>query len=285
MFRLAAPSFQAPRATPGTLSATWIGHATLLLQVGDKNILTDPMFGERASPVSFAGPRRWVSPGVALADLPPVDVVLLSHNHYDHLHVGSIRALANRWPDAQWFVPLDVDRLVGRAGVAAVTVMDWWDGAVCDGLDIMATPAQHFSSRTHADRDRTLWCGFTISTDQFSVYFAGDTGYFPEFGKIADRSGPFDLALLPIGAYEPRWFMRPVHMNPEEAVRAFVDIGGRAGGIMGGIHWGTFKLTDEPMDEPPRRARAAWAGAELPEERLWIPRHGETKYVSADDKG
>lgn len=148
--------------------------------------------------------------------------------------------------------------------------------ATVDDLTITATPAQHFSARGITDRNRTLWCGFAVTTPRHRTYFAGDTGYYPEFRLIAERCGPFDLALLPIGAYEPRWFMQPVHMNPDEAVRAFLDLGGREHGVMGAIHWGTFKLTDEPMDEPPLRTRAAWAAAGLPGERLWVPQHGET---------
>jgi N-acyl-phosphatidylethanolamine-hydrolysing phospholipase D len=276
VFERAAPAFRAPRAPTDVSSATWIGHAATLLQIGGRNVLTDPMFGDRASPVSFAGPRRWVPPGIALNALPPIDVVLLSHNHYDHLHVGSVRALATRWPDAAWFVPTGVATIVRQAGVKVVRELDWWDVASHDGLTITATPAQHFSARGLTDRNRTLWCGFAVAAAHHRIYFAGDTGYHPDFAVIAERCAPFDLALLPIGAYEPRWFMQPVHMNPEEAVSAFTDLGGRDSGVMGAIHWGTFKLTDEPMDEPPRRVRDAWTAAGLPEKRLWVPRHGET---------
>lgn len=275
-FRRVTPAFRAPRAPNDVLSATWIGHAAVLLQIGGRNVLTDPMFGERASPVGFAGPRRWVPPGIAVGALPPIDAVLLSHNHYDHLHLGSVRELGARWPDARWLVPIGLGRTIRRAGVSHVSELEWWEAAAVDGLTITATPAQHFSARGFTDRNRSLWCGFAIATESGRVYFAGDTGYHPEFVRIGERCGPFDLALLPIGAYQPRWFMRPVHMNPEEAVQAFIDVGGTEGGVMGAMHWGTFKLTDEPMDEPPRRARAAWAAADLPERRLWVPRHGET---------
>jgi N-acyl-phosphatidylethanolamine-hydrolysing phospholipase D len=284
VFPRVGPEFHTPCAPADTLTVTWIGHATLLIQIGGKNVLTDPMFGDRASPVRFAGPRRWVAPGVALAALPPLDAVLLSHNHYDHLDRDSVRALCGRFPATPWVTPLGLGSMLKRTGVREGREIDWWDSVTLNGLTVTATPARHFSSRNHFDRDRSLWSGFAISGGPHRVYFAGDTGYHPEFGRIAERLGRFDAALLPIGAYEPRWLMRPVHLNPEEAVQAFVDLGGRTGGVMTGIHWGTFKLTDEPMDEPPVRTRAAWSAAGLPPERLWIPRHGETRVLSWNGK-
>ena len=279
VFRRVEPSFRAPRAPDHVLTVTWIGHAATLLQVGGRNLLTDPMFGERASPFAFVGPRRWVAPGVALEALPPIDAVLLSHNHYDHLDLGSARSLAGRFPDAPWVVPVGLGATVRGAGVRVAHELDWWEVAELGEMTVTATPARHFSARGLRDRNRSLWCGLAVAAGGRRVLFGGDTGYHADFTRIGHRLGPFDLILLPIGAYEPRWFMRPVHMNPEEAVRAFVDLGGGRGGIMGAIHWGTFKLTDEPMDEPPRRAVAAWEAAGLPPERLWIPLHGETREV------
>lgn len=264
------------------LAVTWIGHAAVLLQIAGSNLLMDPMFGERASPVGFAGPRRWVPPGIAIDALPDVHVILLSHNHYDHLDAGSVRALARRFPAAEWLVPLGLVPLARSLGVGRITERDWWERHGTGPLEITATPAQHFSSRTPVDRNQTLWCGWTISGGGRRVFFAGDTAYHPAFGEIGRRLGPFDLQLLPIGAYQPRWLMRPVHMDPEEAVRAFRDAGDGSdpGGVMVPVHWGTFKLTDEPMDEPPRRVRAAWDAARLPAERLWLLRHGETRRAS-----
>jgi N-acyl-phosphatidylethanolamine-hydrolysing phospholipase D len=280
VFPVVASAFRAPRARADTLAVTWIGHATALVQVAGRNLLTDPMFGERASPMPIFGPRRWVSPGVALDGLPPIDVVLLSHNHYDHFDVGSVRRLAARHPDADWFVPLRLGRAVRACGVERVTELDWWERASAGEFAVTATPAQHFSARGPFDRNRTLWCGFAVQAGDRRIFFAGDTGYHPEFRRIGETLGPFDLALLPVGAYEPRWFMRPVHMNPEEAVRAFADLGGDTHDtMMAAIHWGTFKLTDEPMDEPPARTRAAWRKARLRDDLLWIPRHGETRRV------
>jgi N-acyl-phosphatidylethanolamine-hydrolysing phospholipase D len=278
-FPTVSPTFVAPRAPADQLTVTWIGHSATLIQIGGCNLLTDPMLGRRASPFPFAGPRRWVPPAVSVDALPPLDVVLVSHNHYDHLHRGSVRALAARFPTTPWIAPLGLAPLLRRWGVRETEELDWWDAASLAGLTITATPAQHFSARGPTDRNRTLWCGFTISTQTRRAYFVGDTGYHPHFGTIAERLGPFDLTLMPVGAYDPRWVMRPVHLDPDEAVRAFLDLGGGASGVMGAIHWGTFKLTDEPMDEPPRRTRAAWQDAGLPAERLWIPRHGETRAI------
>jgi len=266
---------------PASAAVTWIGHATTLVQIGGRNVLTDPMFGERASPLRHVGPKRWVRPGVALSALPPIHTVLLSHNHYDHLDVGSVRAIAARWPDAEWHVPLALGRTVRRMGVARVREHDWWDESTDGALTITATPAQHFSARTPFDRNRTLWSGWAVGGPGCRVYFAGDTGYHPAFGEIGRRCGPFDAVLLPVGAYEPRWFMRPVHMNPEEAVQAYADL--RSEAVMVPVHWGTFKLTDEPMDEPPRRTEAAWRAAGHPRERLWLLRHGETRVLSCPD--
>ena len=270
-----------PAADPRGVALTWIGHATALVQVGGRNVLTDPMFGDRASPLRHAGPRRWVPPGVPVVTLPPIHTVLLSHSHYDHLDAGSVRAIADRWPEAVWHVPLGLGDTVRRMGAVRVSEYDWWVSGEDGPLTVTATPAQHFSARTPFDRNRTLWCGWVVATPEWRVFFAGDTGYHPVFGEIGRQLGPFDVALLPVGAYEPRWFMRPVHMNPEEAVQAFDDLchPGTPEGVMVPIHWGTFKLTDEPMDEPPRRTRAAWAVSTRPPERLWLLRHGETRVL------
>jgi N-acyl-phosphatidylethanolamine-hydrolysing phospholipase D len=264
----------------GAVTVTWIGHATALVRLGGRTVLTDPMFGERASPVAFAGPRRRVRPGVPLAELPPVHTVVLSHNHYDHLDAPSVRRIARRWPEAQWHVPLRLARLLRALGVPRVVEQDWWQQETSGPLVVTATPAQHFSARTPFDRDRTLWSGWVIAAGGRRVFFAGDTGYHPAFGEIARRLGPFDVALLPIGAYEPRWFMRPAHMNPEEAVRAFGDLRHAAGArVLVPVHWGTFKLTDEPLDEPPQRTLAAWKAAALPPDALWLLRHGQTRIL------
>ena len=276
LFGRVAPSFVRPRASVSQLTVTWVGHSSLLVQLGGLNILTDPMWSERASPVRFAGPKRWVSPGIAFDELPPLDVVVQSHNHYDHLDDVTVRRLARAHPDAAWIMPLELGEFVRARGAHNVIELDWWQEHQVSSLRIAATPAQHFSARGFGDRGDTLWCGFALRAANGrgrSVYFAGDTGYHPEFQAIGERCGPFDLALLPIGAYEPRWFMRYLHMNPEEAVEAFRKLNAR---VMVPIHWGTFKLTDEAMDEPPRRAQAAWGAAALPAGGYRQLAHGET---------
>jgi len=274
VFARVPPSFAVPRAAPAQLTVTWVGHASLLIQLGGMNILADPMWSDRASPVSFAGPKRWVPPGVAFEQLPPLDIILQSHNHYDHLDGTTVRRLARTHSNATWVLPLDLGSFVRKRGVRGEVIeLDWWEERTLGPLRVAATPAMHFSSRGIGDRGDSLWCGFALGEPGRRVYFAGDTGFHPEFGAIGERYGPFDVALLPIGAYEPRWFMRYLHMNPEEAVEAFRAVNAR---IMVPIHWGTFKLTDEAMDEPPARARAAWLAAGLPSDGYRQLAHGET---------
>lgn len=275
-----------PRQSDGSLRATWIGHSTVLLQIGSMNVLTDPIWSERASPIKWAGPRRLVPPAIPLASLPPLDVIILSHDHYDHLDESTVRSLAESHPGARWVAPLGVGALLASLGVPQVVELDWWQSTIAAGTTITAVPAQHFSGRSLTGRDRTLWAGFAIAAGGWRVLFAGDTGYHPEFAEIGRRLGPFDLALLPIGAYSPRWFMRPVHMDAEEAVVAAMDLGAGAGvesPILLATHWGTFRLTDEPMDEPPRRVIDAWAARGLPADRCWVLREERTRLIPARD--
>jgi N-acyl-phosphatidylethanolamine-hydrolysing phospholipase D len=282
-FSSATPAFTRPRAGERALGATWVGHAATLLQLGALNVLTDPVWGERASPFRFVGPRRRVPPGIAFDDLPPIDLILVSHDHYDHLDRPTVRRLARRFPDARWAAPAGVGRWLRRAGAAAVSEHVWWDSERADDLTVSCVPARHFSGRTPWGRNRTLWCGWVVRAGGRAVFFAGDTAWHPEFAEIAHRFGPFDLALLPIGAYAPRWMMEPVHMEPEEAVQAYRQLVethealGHPPPSMLPIHWGTFRLTDEPLDEPPRRLAEAWRSAGLAPERLWLLRPGETR--------
>ncbi len=280
-FPTAVPRITHPRAAAETTTATWIGHSTVLLQVGGLNILTDPMWGERAFPVRWMGPRRVMEPALPLESLPPIDIVLLSHSHYDHLDKGTVKHLTRRHPGATWVTPLKLGRYVQGFGADAVVELDWWSAAEVRGVTIAGTPARHFSARRIGDRNKTLWSGFALTVGRRRIYFAGDTAYHPEFAQVGARHGPFDLVLMPIGAYDPRWFMHIVHVDPEEAVRAYTDLSSAHPGaplpLMLGIHWGTFRLTDEAMDEPPRRARDAWRAAALPDEKLWIARFGETR--------
>lgn len=290
-FPRATPKFFSPRAPAEALTVTWVGHASTLLQIGGLNLLTDPMWSERASPLRFIGPRRWVPPGIPLQDLPPIDAVLLSHNHYDHLDDRTVRHLARQHPGARWFAPLGIAEFLRARGVRHAYELEWWDETGFGDLALACVPAQHFSGRGLGDRNATLWCGWTIASGRYRAFFAGDTGYHPEFRPIAERHGPFDLYLMPVGAYEPRWFMKPAHMDPEEAVHAFLEMttvpdrpaSGRS--ILVPIHWGTFKLTDEAMDEPPKRTRRAWAAARLSDDDLWLLAHGETRALRPDEGG
>jgi N-acyl-phosphatidylethanolamine-hydrolysing phospholipase D len=272
-----------PRAARDELTLTWVGHSTFVVQVGGLNLLTDPMWSERAFPVQWMGPKRVVPPAVTLSGLPPLDAILLSHNHYDHLDAGTVRALAAAHPHARWLAPLGVGPILRRFGARKVLELDWWEETRLGDVAIGATPARHFSARRPGDRDRSLWCGWAVDAPAKRVFFAGDSAWHPDFSAIGDRFGPFHAALLPIGAYAPEWFMQPVHMNPEQAVRAYQALLGSRPGLPGRaalmvpMHWGTFQLTDEPMDEPPLRAAAAWRDAGLDPESLWIPAHGETR--------
>jgi L-ascorbate metabolism protein UlaG (beta-lactamase superfamily) len=225
---------------------TFIGHATFLIQTPLGNILTDPMYSERASPLSWVGPRRVRRPAVRFDDLPPISIVLLSHNHYDHLDLPTLRRLAARF-DPVVVTPLGNGSLVQSSGIRRVLELDWWQHTTAGDFDITLTPAQHFSARTPFDRNRALWGGFVLTIGDARISFAGDTAYGGFFKDIRARLGPIDLALLPIGAYEPRWFMQAAHMNPAEAVQAHLDLEVRQSI---GMHFGTIQLTTEGIDEP-----------------------------------
>ena len=277
-------SFDTPHAAPDAVTVTWVGHASFLVQLAGWNVLLDPVWSDRVSPVSFAGPKRLTPPGVPFDTLPPIDLVVLTHDHYDHLDAPTVRRIAERWPRAEWVAPLGVGARLRGFGARTVHERDWWDELTVGPIVLGCVPAQHFSGRGPTDRDRTLWCGWTLrprdGTAAPRVLYAGDTALHPEFGAIARRFGPFALALLPIGAYAPRWFMRPVHCDPDDAVAAYAAIAAAqapyAPPVFGAMHYGAFALADEPLDEPPRRTRAAWAAAGCDATRLWIPQRGET---------
>jgi L-ascorbate metabolism protein UlaG (beta-lactamase superfamily) len=218
------------------------------------------MYSQRAGPLNVVGPRRVRQPGVPFDDLPAISIVLLSHNHYDHCDLPTLRKLARR-DDPMVVTPLGNGALVRSAGIRRVEELDWWQDAKMSALPITLTPAQHFSARTPFDRNRALWGGFMLATGGVRIFFAGDTGYGPFFREVRQRLGPIDLALLPIGAYEPRWFMQPVHMNPAEAVQAHLDL--EASGSIG-MHFGTFRLTTEGIDEPLRALEEARRARSIP---------------------
>jgi N-acyl-phosphatidylethanolamine-hydrolysing phospholipase D len=284
-FPVAAPEIAYPRLPSDEATATWIGHSTGLLQLGTLNVITDPVFCQRAFPVQWLGPRRVMNPALSLEELPPLDVVLLSHNHYDHLDRSAVKHIARAHPQATWIVPLNLGAYIQRWGVRNIVELDWWQETSISSLRIRATPARHMSARRLGDRNSTLWCGFALETPDMRVFFAGDTAYHPEFVEVGGRYGPFDFVMIPIGAYEPRWFMQVVHVNPEEAVRIYQDIMAAhphaPSPLMLAIHWGTFRLTSEAMDEPPRRTIEQWRGVGLDANRLWIARFGETRRLVA----
>jgi L-ascorbate metabolism protein UlaG (beta-lactamase superfamily) len=231
------------------LHVTWVNHATFLIQTENVNILTDPIWSQRCSPVQWAGPKRRHAPGIRFEDLPPIDAVIISHNHYDHLDVDTLRRLRCE----RVFVGLG-----NAAFLKGATDLDWWDAvALTDDVRLHCVPAQHFSSRGLTDRDANLWCGFVLETPRGPIYFAGDTGWGPHFEMIRQRFGPMRLALLPIGAFRPEWFMCSVHISPRDAVRAAVALEAKVSIPM---HYYTFDLGDDGQDEPVQVLRESLAG-------------------------
>jgi N-acyl-phosphatidylethanolamine-hydrolysing phospholipase D len=235
------------------------------------SFLTDPMLSERASPFSFMGPKRMVPPALELDAVPPVDFVLLSHDHYDHADYRTVRQLARR--KVPFVVPLGLGKWTRTAGAQA-TELDWWQETSIAGARIHCVPAQHFTGRSLRDRFRRLWCGWVVTHKEKRFYYAGDTGYSDQFQQIGRRLGPMDLAAVPIGAYLPSEIMHYVHVTPEEALQIAHDVRARRAV---GMHFGTFDLSDEPPDEPPRRFRAEAERLGWGRERAWVMKVGETR--------
>jgi L-ascorbate metabolism protein UlaG (beta-lactamase superfamily) len=272
-FPVVANDPQALRSNTSEATVTWVGHATLLVQLDGMNILTDPQWSRRASPFSFAGPKRLTPPALAFEDLPPVHVVVISHDHYDHLDVDTVRRLAATHRP-RFLVPLGIKAWLADLGITDVEELDWWDARTIRGLTFTCVPAQHFAQRTLWDMNRRLWAGWSIAGRARRLFFAGDTGYFDGFKEIGARLGPFDLAAIPIGAYLPPVIMKPVHTDPREALDVFADVKARA---MIPIHWGTFDLADEAIEEPPRLLDRHARARGLGDDRVWILKHGETR--------
>jgi len=251
----------------------WIGHASILINHKNVTVLTDPQFSDRASPFSFLGPKRVTPSPVKIDDLPDIDVVIISHNHYDHLDEKSIRNLTSAQQNIKYLVPLGLKSLLQEWGARNVIELDWWEPIEIDGVKFQPTPVKHWSKRTFFDRNKSLWAGWMMQWSDFAFYFAGDTGYSSDFKQTVEKLRNPDLAAIPIGAYEPRDFMKSAHINPEEAVRVFNDLGAK---YAIGIHWGTFKLTLEPMNEPPNRLKKALKAAGLDSQIFRTLKHGET---------
>lgn len=261
------------RANRSDATVTWVGHSTLLIQLDGVNLLTDPQWSDRASPVTFAGPRRVTPPGLAMEDLPPIDLVLISHDHYDHLDVETVRELDRRHRPV-FLVPLRLKEWFDGIGITNVEEFDWWESRPVRGLRVTCLPAQHFSGRTLWDRNQRLWSSWAVSGASKRLFFAGDTGYYSVFKEIGRRLGPFDVAAVPIGAYVPPEMMKMTHVTPEEALQLFADVQGRHFLAM---HWGTFDLTDEPIEEPPQRLQAEAERLSLDPSTVWVLKHGETR--------
>jgi L-ascorbate metabolism protein UlaG (beta-lactamase superfamily) len=270
------PDFVTPMRAPDLAliaspapSLTWIGHATFVMRLGGKLIATDPVWSERLTVI-----KRKCRVGVPLEDLPPLDLVTVSHNHYDHLDAATIARIGAR---PLYVTALGNGRWLKKAGATNIVELDWWQSHRVDGVEVTLVPARHWSMRAPWNRNDALWGGFVYRSTDGTAYHSGDTALFDGFTEIGRRLGPIDWAMLPIGAYEPRWFMEPQHMNPEDAGEAFARLGART---LCAMHWGTFKLTDEPLGEPPRRIRKFFADHGLADERLWILDVGETRALT-----
>jgi N-acyl-phosphatidylethanolamine-hydrolysing phospholipase D len=255
---------------------TWIGHSTFLIQIEGIHILTDPVFSDYCGPNSLLRVERVVPPGVPFEQLPSIHAVLISHNHYDHLDAPTVEHLGN---GPTYFVPLGIAKWFEKRKIKNVVEMDWWQTSPFHGLKVHSVPIQHFSNRTLFDRNETLWSGWVIESKLGKTFFAGDTGYSPVFKEIGDRFGPVQISIIPIGAYRPRWFMSPVHVDPPEAIKILKDTHSQKA-IAG--HWGTFKLSDEPLGEPPAYLRKALREDGIDEGQFITMKLGETLSLSKE---
>lgn len=266
----------APPSSSEQLRITFVNHSTFLLQVAGINILTDPIWSYRASPVSWAGPRGFRAPGIRFEDLPPIHVVLVSHDHYDHMDIPTLQRLASEHSPVIC-TGLKNGSLLAKHGIGNVIELAWGQSTkLCAGLKLTAVPAQHFSARTPFDRNRRLWCGFVVEANESCIYFAGDTGKGPHFAQIAQQFGAIDVAILPIGAYRPQWFMGEVHMSPLEAVAAHLHLGAR---VSVACHFGTFALADDGQDEPLELLHDVLSSTDLGETEFWVLGFGEGRDV------
>jgi L-ascorbate metabolism protein UlaG (beta-lactamase superfamily) len=262
------------RPGPDDVAVTFVNHSTFLIQMAGLNILTDPIWSKRASPLRWIGPTRVRKPGVGFSDLPEIHFVLLSHNHYDHLDIETLKAISGRF-DPVVLVAAGDKQLVESTGLKRVHEFDWWEEIQIDpGFKITFTPTQHFAARSLFDRQKSLWGGYMIQNVDRRIYFGGDSGYSSHFSDIKRKLGTPDIAMLGIGAYEPRWFMKPMHMNPAEAVKAHIDIGARQSI---GMHFGTFHMSAESIDQPLTDLKTALLKEGIPESKFTTLHEGETR--------
>ena len=257
------------------IRVTFVNHSTFLIQVDGVNILTDPVWSKRVSPFTWIGPKRMTTPGLRFGDLPRIHMVLLTHNHYDHLDIDTLRMVVGAH-HPRIIAPLGVKKLLDRLYMNGVSELDWWQQTSTDsGLAVTSVPALHFSGRGLLDRDATLWCGYVMKTSRGNIYFAGDTGYHEEtFANIGSKCGPFRLSFLPIGAYKPRWFMSPIHVAPEEAVKIHQLVNSRNSVAM---HFGTFPLADDGREDPFNDLNLALRNARVPDDEFVVLRQGEVR--------
>ena len=266
-----ATTRQVPPAEEGRIQYTFINHSTFLIQVDGINILTDPIWSKRCSPVQFAGPTRMRPPGIAFENLPDIDLVLLTHNHYDHLDKLTVKRLIRKH-NPSFIVPLGLVPLIKKYGSQKVEALDWWQETVFKELVIKATPANHFSSRGLFDRDKTLWAGYIIEGQSKKLYYAGDSGYSDIFKEIGKREGSFDLSFIPIGAYLPKWFMSPIHISPDQSIQVHRDVKSKKSVAM---HFGTFPLADDnPQRSKSELVKYRMQAGIAPEDFL-IPKEGK----------
>ena len=267
------PDWNLLRQATKTPTVTWIGHSTVLVQLDGVTFLTDPNWGQRSGPFSgLIGVRRYTPPGIALDDLPPIDFVLISHDHYDHLDEPTVRRLSQKF-DPLFIVPKGIKAWLADRDITRAVELDWGESVVVKGLTVVCTPAQHGGGRTAIDQGRRLWSSWAVLGSK-RFYFGGDTGYYRHFQQIGEALGPFDLAALPIGSYTPREIAKPVHISPEEAIQAAIDL--HAAHFVG-VHWGTFALARERYNEPPQRLAAEIERRHLDPAVAWVLKPGETR--------
>ena len=254
----------------------WIGHATFLINLDGTIILTDPIFSKRASPIGIFGPKRLIPPALNITDLPKIDLVTISHNHYDHLDINSLVKVSKKNPDAQFLVPKGDKKILTKRGIKNVSEFLWWENSFIKNLKMTFTPVQHWSARGLGDRNESLWGGWFFESSELNLFHAGDTGYSNDFLMTREKLGTPEYALIPIGAYSPKWFMAENHVNPKEALQIAIDLDAKKSI---GMHWGTFMLTDEAVTEPPQLLEAALKERGLSEDYFITLKPGDYELI------